>query len=135
MWKTRIEVRADITARADAHKVARLAVDDWCDKITDMANSNEEAKIDPRNVGLAEFGVQTKMSLADSVRETRRKWTIDDFMKCSNNNLITSLIMNIGAESTTHMKESLTICRCQVDKLDCPDIGNIDHVSKDIVSL
>ncbi len=43
--------------------------------------------------------------------------------------------MNIGAESATHMEESLTICRCQVDELDCPDIGNIDHVSEDIVSL
>ncbi len=32
------------------------------------------------------------------------------------------------------MEESLTICRCQVDELDCPDIGNIDHVSEDIVS-
>lgn len=43
--------------------------------------------------------------------------------------------MNIGAESATHMEESLTFRRCQVDKLDCPNIGNIDHISKcDILS-
>ncbi len=41
--------------------------------------------------------------------------------------------MNIGAESATHMEESLTICRCQVDELDRSDIGDIDHVSEDVV--
>ncbi len=56
-------------------------------------------------------------------------------MKYSDNNLITLLIMNIRAESATHMEESLTICYCQVDELDCPDIGDIDHVSKDVVLL
>ncbi len=131
---TRIEVRADIAARADTRKAARLAVDDWRDETTDMADNDGKAEIDPTNVGLAEFGVQTEMFLADSVRKTCRKWAIDDFTKCSDNNFITSLIMNIGAESTTHMKESLTICRCQVDELDCPDIGDIDYVSEDIVS-
>ncbi len=83
---------------------------------------------------LAKFGVYTKISLADSIRKTRRKWVIDDFTKCSNNNLIILLIMNIGAESATHMEESLIICRYQVDELDCSDIGNIDHVSEDVVS-
>ncbi len=43
--------------------------------------------------------------------------------------------MNIGAESATHKEKSLTICRCQVDELDRPDISNIDHVSEDIVLL
>ncbi len=75
------------------------------------------------------------MSLADSIRETCRKWAIDDFTKCSDNNSITLLIMNIGAEFVTHMEKSLTICRCQVNELDCPDIGNIDHVSEDVVLL
>lgn len=56
-------------------------------------------------------------------------------MKCSNNNLITLLIINIGAESATHIEESLTICHCQVDILDCLDIGNIDHVNEDIILL
>ncbi len=135
MRKTRIEVRADIAARADAREAARLAVDDWCDETTDMVDSDREAEIDPTNMGLAEFGVQTKTFLADSVRETRRKWAIDDFTKCSDNNLITSLIMNIGAESATHMEESLTICRCQVDELDRPERGDSDHVSEDVVSL
>ena len=31
------------------------------------------------------------------------------------------------------MEESLTICRCQVDKLDRPAIGNIDHVGENVV--
>ncbi len=73
MRKTRIEVRADIAARADAREPARLAVDDWRDETTDMADNDGEAEIDPTNVGLAEFDVQTETSLADSVRETRRK--------------------------------------------------------------
>ncbi len=134
MRKTRIEVRADIATRTNTRKVARLAVDNWCNETTDMATSDVEAEINPTNVGLAEFGVQTETSLADSVHKTCCKWTIDNFMKCSVNNLITSLIMNIRAESATYMKESLTIRCCQVDKLDCSDIGNIDHVSEDIVS-
>ena len=41
----------------------------------------------------------------------------------------------MGAKSATHIKESLTIYCCQVDELDCPDLGNIDHVRKDVVSL
>ncbi len=31
------------------------------------------------------------------------------------------------------MEKSLTICRCQMDELDRPDIGNINHVNKDII--
>ncbi len=134
MRKTRIEVKADITACADVYKAARLAADNWRDETTNMANSDGEAEIDPTNVGLVEFGVQTKTSLADSVRKTRRKWAIDDFAKYSDNNLIISLIINIGAESVTHMEESLTIRRCQVDELDRPNIGDIDHVSEYVVS-
>ena len=33
------------------------------------------------------------------------------------------------------MEESLTICRCQIDKYNYFDIGNIDYVSKNVVSL
>ncbi len=98
-----------------------------------MADNNGEAEIDPTNRGLAEFGVQTKTSLVDNVHKTCCKWAIDDFTKWSDNNLITWLILNIEAESATHMDESLTIRRCQVDELDCPDIGDIDHVSEDVV--
>ena len=115
MRKTRIEVWANIAAYVVAREAARLAVDDWCDKITDIADSDGEAEIDPTNVGLAKFGVQTETSLADSICKTRCKWAIDDFTKCSDNNLITSLIMNMGAESATHMEEFLTICHCQID--------------------
>ncbi len=74
------------------------------------------------------------MFLANSVRKTCRKWAIDDFTKCSNNNLITLLTMNIVAESATHIEESLTICRCQVDELDCPDISDIHFISEDVIS-
>ena len=41
--------------------------------------------------------------------------------------------MNIGAESAIYMEKSLTICHCQVDKLDCPNISNINHVNKGVV--
>ncbi len=43
--------------------------------------------------------------------------------------------MNIRAKSAAHIEDSLTICRCQVDGLDCSNISNIDHVSKDLISL
>ncbi len=55
-------------------------------------------------------------------------------MKCSDNNLITLLIINLGAESATHIKKSLTICRCQGDELNRPNIDNINHVSEDVIS-
>lgn len=42
--------------------------------------------------------------------------------------------MNIKAASATHIEKSLSICYCQVDKLNCSDICNINHVSKNIVS-
>lgn len=56
-------------------------------------------------------------------------------MKCSDNILIISLIMNIIAESATHMEEFLTIGCCQVDELDCRDIGDINHISEDVILL
>ena len=92
-----------------------------------MANSDGEAKIDPTNMELAKYDIDTKTFLADSICKTRCKWAIDDFTKCSNNNLVTSLIMNIEAESATYMGESFTICYCQMDELYCRNIGDIDH--------
>ena len=77
-----------------------------------MTNSNGEAEIDLTNIELAKFGVHNKTSLVDSIHKTYHKWTIDNLMKCSNNNLIILLIMNIGAKSAIHIKKSLTICRC-----------------------
>ncbi len=99
-----------------------------------MADNDGEAEIDSPNVGLVEFGIQTQTSLADSVHETRRKWAIDDLTEGRHNNLITLLIMNIGAEIFTHMEDFLTICRCQVDKFDHPSTDDIDQVSTDVVS-
>ncbi len=73
MRKTWVEVKANITACIDAHEVTWLAVDDWHNKATDMTNSDGKAEIDPTNMELAEFSIHTKMSLANSIRETRRK--------------------------------------------------------------
>ena len=77
-----------------------------------MADSNGKAKIDSTNVELEEFGIHIVTLLADCVHKTRCKWAINDFIKCSNNDLITSLIINIGVESATHMEESLIIYCC-----------------------
>ncbi len=133
MRKTRIEVRADLAARADTREVARLEVEDGCDNLSDVADNDGEAEIESPNVGLVEFGIQTQTSLADSVRETRHKWAIDDLTESRHNNFITSLIMNRGAEISTHKEDSLTIRRCQVDEFDCPSIDDIDQVSTDVV--
>ena len=103
--------------------------------MTNIVDSNKEAEIDSTNMELAEFDIYFIKSLADSIHKTRSKLAINSFTKCSHFNLITSLIVNIRAESVTYIKKSLTICCCQVDKLDCPDIGNIRHVREDVVSL
>lgn len=129
----RIKVGANIAAQTDACKAAQLIVDDQCNKTTDMADSGKKAEIDFTNVELTEFGVYTIMLLADSICKTCCKQAIDDFTKYSNNNLITSLIINIEAESATQMEESFTICHCQFDKLDRSNIGDINHVRKDVI--
>ncbi len=100
-----------------------------------MANNNRKTEIDSTNMELAEFSIHTKTSLVDSICKTRHKWVIDYFTKCSNNNLNTLFIMNIGVESATYIEESLTVCRCHVDEIDRPDIDDIDHVNKDVISL
>lgn len=61
---------ADIVARVDTCKATQLAVDNWHNKITDMADSNKEAEINSTNIELAEFGVYTIMLLADNIRKT-----------------------------------------------------------------
>ncbi len=134
MRKTRIEFKADLAASADARETARLEVEDGRDDLSDVVDNNGEAEIDSPNVGLVEFGIQTQMSLADSVRKTRCKEAIDDLTEGRYNNLITSLIINIGAEISKYMEDSLTIRRCQVDEFDHPSINNIDRVSIDVVA-
>ncbi len=42
--------------------------------------------------------------------------------------------MNIGAEISTHMEDSLTISQCQVDEFDHPSTDDIDQVSTDVVA-
>ncbi len=133
MRKTRIEVRTDLAARADTCEAARLEVENGHDDLSDVADNDGEAEIDSPNVGLLEFDIQTQKSLADSVRETRRKWAIDDLIEGRHNKLIMSLIMNIRAEISTHMEDSLTIRRGQVDEFDCPSTVDIDQVSTNVV--
>ncbi len=57
MQKTRIEVRADIAARADACEAARLEVEDGCDNLSDVADNDGKAEIDSSNVRLVKFGI------------------------------------------------------------------------------
>ncbi len=135
MQKTKIEVGADLVACIDAHEAARLEVKDGCDNLSDVANKNREAEINFPNVRLVEFGIQTQTSLADIIRKTCCKCVIDDFTEGRHNNLITSLIMIIGAEFFTHIEDSLTICQCQVNEFDCLSINDIDQVSTDIMVL
>ncbi len=57
MWKTRIEVRADLAAHADAREAARLEVEDGRDDLSDVADNDGKSEIDFPNVGLVEFGI------------------------------------------------------------------------------
>lgn len=100
-----------------------------------MTDSNKKTKINLINIKLIEFGIQIITFLVDSIHKTCCKQAINNITKYSDNNLIMLLIMNIQAQSVTYIKESLTICHCQMDKLDHPKIGNIDDVSKKIVLL
>lgn len=103
-----------------------------------MANKNDndnESDIDSIKVDLVKFGVSIKTLLADSIWEIRKKWTAEDYTNSRKINIITSLIMNLGAANTNHLEDFLLIYYCQVVKLNCPDISNIKNISKDIVVL
>lgn len=58
MKKTRIEVRANIV---NSCKAAQLAIDNQCNKMSNMANSNNKANIYSINIELVKFGVSTQM--------------------------------------------------------------------------
>ncbi len=73
MRKTKIEVKADFTAYADARKAAWLDVKDGRDNLSDMADNDGKAVIDFPNVELVEFDIQTQISLADNVCKTCHK--------------------------------------------------------------
>lgn len=135
MRKTKIEIRANIITCADAYKTAQLAINNWYDMTTNMTDSNGKAEIDLTNVKLAEFDILTKKLLVDSVCKTCYKQVIDNFTRCSNNNLIILLIMNIRVESAIYIKKFLSISYCLVNKLNCHDISNINYISNDVVSL
>ncbi len=70
MRKTRIEVRANIVVYVHVCKTARIAVDNWCNKTTDMVNSNKEAEINPTNSQWVKLSIYTKMFLTDSIYKT-----------------------------------------------------------------
>lgn len=70
MRKTRIKVRANIAAYDHDQEPAQLVVDDWRDMTTEIVESDGEAEIHLKNVELAEFGIQTKRSLANSICKT-----------------------------------------------------------------
>lgn len=100
-----------------------------------MADRNKKTEIKSINIELTKFSIYTVTSLADNIYKIYCKWVINDFTKYNNNDLFTSFIINIGAKFATHIKKSFTICHCQIDKFDCPDIGNINYVKKDIILL
>ena len=73
IWKTRIEIRANIAAHINAHKATRFAVENWCNKTIYIPASYEKAKIDPINVELEKFGIYIKTSFADGIYKTCHK--------------------------------------------------------------
>lgn len=135
MRKTRIQVQANIVARADVRKAAKLAADDWNDEPNNMVDNDDKADIDSANVDPVEFGVHNNILLVDSVRETRRKQAVEDYTNTSEINVITSIIINLGAENANHMEDSLYICRCQVAEYYCPNRGDIENIEEYIVAL
>lgn len=110
MRKTRIKIKANIAEYINAHKIAWFIVNNWHNK---MANSNRKAETISTNVELAKFDIYIIISLTNNIYKTCCNWARDNFTKCSYNNLIKSLIMNIRAEFITHIEESLTIYCCQ----------------------
>lgn len=53
MKKTRMEVKANLIARADACEAATFAADDWHDNILNKAdNSKDETNVDFANIDL-----------------------------------------------------------------------------------
>ncbi len=133
MQKTRIDIRANLVAYADACEVAQLEVKDRCDNLSDVADNNKKDKMNSLNIRLIAFGIQIQSSLADNIRKTWHKWAIDNLTEGRHNNLITSLILNIRAEISTHIEDFLTICQCQVDEFDCLSINDIDQISTDVI--
>lgn len=72
--KTRIEIKANLVTYADACKAVKIAVDNWYNNLLDIANNSEDkTDVDFANIDLAQFGIHTKILLADSVRKTCRR--------------------------------------------------------------
>lgn len=118
MRKTKIEVKANIAIHADNCKAAWFLVDNWCKKKPYITDSNKKAEIDSTNGELAQFGINIITFFPKNICKTGWKYAIDNFIKCSNNELITLFIMSIEAESATYIEEFFIICYCQVDKFD-----------------
>lgn len=127
-------MRADLVVGTYVCKTTWLKVENRYNNLSDVTDNNGKAENDFLNVELAEFGIETQMSLANNIRKTCHKWAINNLIKSKHNNFITLLIMNIGAKFSTHKEDSLTIHLYQFDKFYCPSIDDIDQVSTDIVT-
>lgn len=119
----------------NAHKAAQLAIVNWRNHTTDMANRNKKADIDLTNRELAKFNINIETFLANDIHKTCCKWVMDHFKKYSNNNIITLLIIYIRVKSAIYIKEFFIICYCLINKLHHFDISDIDYINEDIISL
>lgn len=93
--KSRIEVKDNLVASADARKVAKLATNDWRDATVDITrNGNDESNDDCTNVDLADFEVNSEKLLVDNVRENRCRCAMIDYTNSSKIAIITTLIVD-----------------------------------------
>lgn len=77
-----------------------------CVDLSNVIDNNKKAKIYSPNMGLVEFGIKIQISLINNVCKTCHQWVIDNHTDSGQNTLITSLIINIGAEFSIYMKDS-----------------------------
>lgn len=68
--ENKIKVKTDIGIYFDVCKMAWFIVNNWYNKMTNIANKNRKAEINSKNVKLAEFDVCTVTSLTNNVYKT-----------------------------------------------------------------
>lgn len=76
-----------------------------------MTDKDKKSEIDIINMELVEFSIYTITFLTNSICKTCCKQAIDNFIKFSNNNFITSLMIKKDDRSTINIDEFSTICR------------------------
>lgn len=67
MKKTKIKIRAKNIICANKCEMARLAVNNWDNKIIHIADNADKAKINFANIDLIKFWVCTQILLIDNV--------------------------------------------------------------------